>query len=174
MFRCKLHGRDFTFFLYLLSIKNLLFFLPEIFISSEELKFRAFYFPRDITTQNIRRRGEKKPRRQDETGSPARGKVRGLTVGGLSPVLPCPISPSLSFFVFHRSFLLSSIHNVAVSAMWNRISFDAVVRCISRLVGVVVRALHNGVEETTQNPSRWLYHRNLNNFGRQHIDPFSS
>jgi len=51
--------------------------------------------------------GEERPRRQDETGSPARGKVRDLTVGGLDPVLACPFH--LLFLTLPLSLSLSML-----------------------------------------------------------------
>lgn len=82
-------------------------------------------------------RGEERSGRRDETGSPARGKVRGLTVGGLGPVLSCPVFYPLSSSSTPSPFrpLLASTTEGAVPAMRNRISFGRAVRGISRSVG---------------------------------------
>lgn len=62
-----------------------------------------FYLPKEWYKICI---GEERPRRQDKTRSPTCGKVRGFTVGGLSPLLSYPVSYPLSSFSQFSHFLL--------------------------------------------------------------------
>lgn len=81
----------------------------------------AAIFVRDKETVELCRVVVQRSRRRDETRSPARGKVRGLTVGGLGPIQ----SGVISFFlllVLCFSFL-SCVKSIWPQPVRNRISF---------------------------------------------------
>lgn len=99
-------------------------------------------------------RGEERSRRRDETGSPARGKVRGLTVGGLGPVLSCPVFYPLSFFrPLHFAHSLLPERRSCPRNAESYFFRQSCPSCISRSVGgQLLQSLRNGVSMNTVRP----------------------
>lgn len=86
-------------------------------------------------------------RRRDETGSPARGKVRGLTVGGLGSILS-RLLPSLVLVLFSLHFAHSFLPQTKLSPQCGIVflsAWRAVRASTSRSLGSSFRSLSSTV-----------------------------